>query len=302
LCRPFGVKISIALFSSAVMLLVCVSGLISIVWPSIGTHSISSFDDGLAGNWKGIFVHKNILGSLAAIAAMASITNGKRWTIAKTLLTGFAVIVLWQSQSKTSIFIFLILISVLVFTSYNWISLHRLYLVSLVVCCILSVLFGFLAYLGYLGELDSKLFTGRMRIWEAVVKLSSDSQLTGLGYQSVFAQNTDKAWSNVLKLTSQINGDIPHLHNGYLDVLVSTGWIGFLLFWNFVFRNLTRGLSRHSEQDQIQINLSCLLSLFVFLQSATEVTFLNSHRIGWIVLVFIVALQRVADTRRIGTS
>jgi O-antigen ligase len=73
---------------------------------------------------------------------------------------------------------------------------------------------------GDVGEVTS--FTGRTDIWYAVLKLVELQPLTGYGYaSSVFV---------LPQYANEIGFTTSHAHNVMLQLLLTTGWIGVLLF------------------------------------------------------------------------
>src|SRR5690606_26587181 len=74
-----------------------------VVYPAGAVHQAGG-EVALIGNWKGIFLHKNVAGSVSAVSAiMCAPTTRKQRT--SFMMFGFAasLAMLWLSQSKSSL-------------------------------------------------------------------------------------------------------------------------------------------------------------------------------------------------------
>jgi O-antigen ligase len=145
---------------------------------------------------------------------------------------------------------------------------------------------------------DPEAFTGRGVLWREVHTLISSRPLTGWGFESVFqagdssplAQRGGSLWVRAA----------PHGHNGFLDLLVSIGAVGTLLFaWCFLvqpFRNLARlPYELQRQWSPIIGSLMC----FALVHSLMEGRMLAGDSLKYIIFVLLLGLTvRLARTVR----
>jgi exopolysaccharide production protein ExoQ len=246
----------------------------------------------LIGNWRGLFFHKNITGSLAAIAIINFITMYKIkreffWLIcllpASVLLVG--------SMAKTSIGLIVpAIVFSQVFVIFNYKINNSKGLVStLLIFIIMSVLTLSLIY--FSSKLnDPEAFTGRVKIWETVWEISMLKPLLGYGYGSVFEIvdynsvlfNMGFEWLLLLS----------HSHNGYLHILIQLGFVGLIITtMAFIIIPLINlgSLSIRKFKDEAFIFYSAAIILFFVTHNILEATIAYQAFPTWIFQLIVVA-------------
>lgn len=262
----------------AVMLTVLTIDTVSIVL----LHGISIDHD---GRWKGIHDHKNVAGSImAAIAIVCGwLAPGRRVLWLPCLLaTGY----LAGTASKTS---FALLFGSIAFTLALAVALRALraagglrllVAVPLLVVVAMSVDVAGLIDDGVSYLYGDVTFTGRVFIWDYVLAKHAQAPWLGYGFGSFWGMGD---------LTPAISDDIPlvrelgQAHNGYLDVLVQTGWVGVGLFGALLSVVLGAGLRRIAtvEGDWQTDAMFLNIVFFALLHNLLESTFLNSLSVTW---------------------
>jgi O-antigen ligase len=263
-------------------------------------HATTAIDPSIVGAWRGILMQKNFAGLVCAYTIIFFALDGGRirWAVrgAVVVAAGFF---LYQTQSKTSMGFTVASIGVAaVFTRYN-----PYYRVVALVFALLGVAFvGLAAYLNWEALSapfhDEMFLTGRVQIWPVLLDFVRDHPLTGSGYGSFWDVPSPqpieqyvpplpwKAW--ILDLTSG--------HNGYIDLLVQTGWPGMVLaicatilapLWRFL-TSLTLDRSRGG------LLLACLL--FSICHNLTESTVFDRDSPVQVFLMLTLALLGV-ETR-----
>lgn len=132
---------------------------------------------------------------------------------------------------------------------------------------------------GSVGEITS--FTGRTEIWHAVLQLASASPWMGYGYASSVFVLPEHA--------SQIGFTTSHAHNLVLQLLLTTGMIGVLLFVLSVLSVLVRATA---QRDRVVF----AMMLFVLFNGVTEssgfTTLANICTFAYAIAVTMPPLQR----------
>ena len=80
--------------------------------------------------------------------------------------------------------------------------------------------------------------TGRTELWSLVIIAIKAHPLLGYGFDS-FWQGLQ---GDSLTIIRSVGWLVPTAHNGYLDLLLSTGWVGVLLFVPFCIQTIARCL------------------------------------------------------------
>ena len=191
------------------------------------------------GSWRGFFWHRNHAGSLAALFSMIFLVRflfEKKGQLRKMLWGVFyilSVIFTIGSHSVTGLIIFLVL-SFLVVLGYFWIRwnsyikpLHY-YILSLIGVVLLVILLTNLEFFfGLLGR--SSTMTGRTPMWKDLIgNVWTQHPLLGYGYGALWMQYDFREALGV-----RLGWDLFYPYfadNGFLDILLNLGLIGFVPF------------------------------------------------------------------------
>lgn len=216
---------------TAVLSIVCV-----LVLPSYGVMGMNSVvnSETIAhtGTWQGIYGHKNYMGRAMVLSSLVFLlytpTNRKyRWVA----WAGFvlSVVLILGSTSKTS----MIMLLTLVFLSLLYKSLRWKYHIVIPFLITLILVGGSVAtvlvsnaesILGAFGR-DVTL-TGRTELWAAVLDKIGERPWLGYGFGG-FWRGWDGESSNVWTI---VMWEPPHSHDGYLDLCLDLGLLGFSAF------------------------------------------------------------------------
>jgi exopolysaccharide production protein ExoQ len=215
-----------------------ISVVVALAFPSYGLQN----GDYQAGSIRGIYSHRNQLAFTLVIplVALAGMWTTKRRT--KVVLAGFLLCGILSTNSSTAlvcsiltIVLFLILRFLTAFQSgYKLVPvILTLPLVSL---CAVAIYQNWEKVLLLLGR--DATFTGRSFIWAAVGQVSSSEPLFGFGWGAVWGGS----W--VQKYASALTGfNIPHAHNGYLDIRIQIGYVGLVVIILILLAVLIRGFA-----------------------------------------------------------
>jgi O-antigen ligase len=151
----------------------------------------------------------------------------------------------------------------------------------------------FVADSGAIAKLfsDPQQFTGRTEIWRAEIAYIRDHPLFGAGFGTFSDTGT------VSPLYHYIGGWVTaasHGHNGYLQLLVTIGGIGFALAFVALIVNPLIDFWRRGALAAKAL----LFSLFVFLalHNLMETDFLQGDGVTWV--AFLLMLGMLGNLRR----
>ncbi|MBN3906408.1 MAG: O-antigen ligase family protein [Nostoc sp. NMS1] len=261
---------------------------ISIVMCLIFVIFIPQFGiDPVFNSWRGIFPTKNVLGKRfvlsAAVFFFLAIT-AKENRLVLWLGYIFSGVLILLSQSATSLVNFII-ITVAFLVYYR--ILHLKYKVIVPILTLLST-FGIAFYYWFILQSDAILgsigkdatLTGRAELWPVVLEMIGKKPWLGYGY-GVFWENSSE--SSIVLQTVQWNA--PNAHNGFLDLWLALGLLGFLVFIIGLVINLFRAIYL-IRRNQTSESIWLLVYLtFMILSNLTESTLLIQNSMEWILYV-----------------
>ena len=212
------------------LLIVMVSSLIWLVvfpeWAVMGPP--------LLGKWRGVFIHKTHLGRFSALAFLVTgylIVQNKRTR--KKIFWGLgmmiSLITLVGSQSLSALLIVVVMFLSALFIKIicKWKKLMALWLI------LFFIISGNVASLfvanheRILADTFNKdaTLSGRVPLWQMLIDKACGKPLLGYGYGS-FWMGTEGPAADVWK---KLNWEVPHAHNGYLDLWLQLGLPGVCL-------------------------------------------------------------------------
>lgn len=270
---------------------------------------VTSIGIGSDGLFKGIHGHKNTAGMVAAFSIIIGI--GIRFSLKmkvskwKNLLFIMAwALILQLSFSKTSII--LLLFSYLIV--FILMKIYRFLKIDFSVCLFMMFLALFVFFQMYAlflgldwGELitlifgDSATLTGRDYIWGFILDKFSDRPLLGYGYGAFWNVGVD---SYDVDIERRFLAMLNQAHNGYLDVLISLGWIGFIAFVWFVLANLKLISSLVKIGNDFR-SIALILLLFILMHNLTESSSIRGSHLLWEVhlIMFLISSRLILEAK-----
>ena len=212
-------------------ILLCFGG--AIFLPDLAIHSLrDTVEQGLAGDWRGMFRHKNDLAPMAIHFTLVGILLWQlRWRFWGGAIILGALLLLALSGGKTASL--LLLPSLLGAMLIIRLGDRGAALVALMLLGGLALLtVGSVAFppIGALvAHLPDPSFTGRADIWQLALEAIGKRPLTGYGYNVFW----DTGATYLVAGTGDTAALVSHAHNGFLDTALSAGLPGLLLviFW-----------------------------------------------------------------------
>ena len=292
-----GPERSLKLFAFVLMAILVVNW-ISIPLIAQAVHQPDDIEPAIVGDWRGVFFHKNIAGAVCAISIMVflyyAITE-KTWLLYGPLIVasfGF----LLMTRSKSSLGLLPIALTAAGIYQLAWRRDIDRVIVAIVTALLaigLAVLF-FVYYDQILSILsDPQEFTGRAEIWQGEIAFIRDHPLTGSGF-GTFADTG--AVSPIHDYVGGWVNTVAQGHNGYLELAVTTGLIGFVLgMIALVLSPLRIFWVRGDMEPWLK---ALLFGIFVFfvLHNFMESDFLASDGVVWTAFLVMLAVLRGART------
>ncbi len=275
--------------------------LLLVNWVSVFTvpnavHQANEIDQRLVGDWRGIYFQKNIAGSCAAFSAIvffffALETRRKLDIFLCLAAVGFLI----GTSSKSSMA--LLPVSLLLGLGYRWAvqnSLNRtyfaLFLALFAVLAATTVALQYDAISALLSDPSS--FTGRAEIWHAEAAHIADHPLLGSGFGS-FADTGARSPLHPYISSPWIEA-VAHGHNGYLQLLVTIGGVGFALAMLALIVLPGTAFFRRDAVPAGSKALFFTLFAFVILHNLFESDYLEGDGVAWVTFLLTLALFNVS--------
>jgi len=254
--------------------------------------------------WVGVTGHKNQLGMLCAYLGIILIWRClKKWPKpdpVDIVLLAMAGYLLAGSRSITSTVLFLIGLILLVFQSRTKIRMrrfNRIILIALIAVFVIQALavvfFGqslTTVFLSAAGR--DTTFTGRVPLWREMIKVGSLSPILGFGYASFWISD------HVVELWRRVDWTPTTGHNGYLDIFMDLGIVGFLallLLLSQAYKNIMMVSDENRELGILKI----ALFFMVVIHNFTETSWGKANSLLWLMFLFAAIIIR---TRRAGET
>ena len=274
------------------IVLVCI---LVVNWLSIplihtAVHLSDETDQGLVGNWRGLYSQKNTAGAICAMTILLFLFQNpdtrKQSDIFVILgAAGFLV----MTHSKTSLGLLPIAAVAGGIYRVAWRKgIDRA--IALCIAAAVLLLAGIFVWLNidWLARLveDPREFTGRAEIWQADFAYIHDHFLRGAGFGTVAGTDGPSFLRNYISDAWVLA--IGDSHNGYLQVFVELGVIGFTLA---MLALIVQPLWYFLSLEDADMAKAGLFALFVFiaLHDFTESDFLESDNTAWFVFLLVIA-------------
>lgn len=261
----------------------------SIVYPSFFVHNEYNF----YGNWKGIFGHKNVLGTISLLAVtlfVYLIFYCKEKKIRNVAFLIISLLNLLFSKSATALVLLIFLLSIWggVYL-INYLKKKNIYLM-LTISTVVTMLFlttvlfvtsNYVEIVELLGR-DPTL-SGRTNIYMYSLTAIQDRLWLGYGLGGFWmdAEKASYIWRNIgFVITSS--------HSGILDTLLDIGFIGLTFLVLHLGVTLKRIIALCRKKKKYAYWFLCLYIVLVF-YNITDSRLLNTSGIYWLLYVSIAA-------------
>ncbi len=250
-------------------------------------HLAGEADPSLTGAWRGLYGHKNIAGSVGAMTAIVFLfaPRPSPGLFRKVLDVAIAVAavgftVMTRSKSSLGLLAVALIFGVVYRVAWKRDLDRTIVIVMGALLAIVAAVFV-IADQSIIARLfqDPREFTGRIEIWAAQIAYIRDHALIGAG----FGTFSDTGGLSPLRnyIGDSWVGAASHGHNGYLQLLVTIGAVGFLLA--FAGLIVAPALTFWKRGGAVEMK-ALLFALFAFLllHNLMETDFLEGDGVTWV--------------------
>lgn len=276
--------------SSLILLVVCYLGVLLI--PNLSIHLATDVQEPhLAGDWRGVFGHKNYAAALMAMLLFIGIYVVR----SGLLLSGLTIVVLAAfflicsgGKSALSLWIFVLVLSGAVSVVRSpWIrsTICLLPLAILNSLSLGSAASDSMAQIVRLLPIDAT-FTGRTDIWVFALSALQKRLLTGYGFSAFWGSKSITDLPEGMEWAETAS----HSHNGYLDTALAMGLLGVILLIAVLvvapIMNVNK--ARQTGHDGPLLTMCTQIWLFGIYLASMESFFLDRADPTW--FTFLVAV------------
>jgi O-antigen ligase len=297
LCAMLSVEI-IGVNRALVLLRWVLLAVLIVNWLSIplipqAVHLPGEEDPNLVGDWRGLYGHKNIAGSVGAMTAIVFLfspreTKGRRFFDIAVALAAIAFTVMTRSKSSLGLLAIALVLGLIYRFAWKK-DLDRVIVVVAGAALFVLAAALIIADQGVLMRLfeDPDEFTGRTEIWQAEIAFIRDHALLGAGFGTFSDTGGLSPLHNYIG-NSWVS-EASHGHNGYLQILVTTGAVGFALAFVSLIVEPAMELWRRGGDLRLKALLFALFA-FLLLHNLMETDFLEGDGVTWVAFLLILAM------------
>lgn len=241
--------------------------------------------------WVGVTGHKNQLGVLCAFTGIVLVWwNVINWPKINRIDGGLlmmATYLLIGSRSATSAIVLLLGVFLLVAQSFlgkDIRKLSRIVLIGIGFLLVIQVLaVSFLnqsltpIFFSAAGR-DSS-FTGRVPIWQELIKMGLRTPFMGHGFDSFWVDSSRvaEAWERIPSLPTSA-------HNGYVEIFLNLGIVGLLIVFA-IFAQAYKNIIRSDGGSPALSKLKFVLLIMVLSHNFTESTLAKPNTLTWLLFL-----------------
>jgi O-antigen ligase len=267
----------------------CIIGL-SFVF-AIALPNYGQMGDIHIGAWRGIYIHKNALGSVMTLSSLLFIvqilSNRRRNLIPYCAGLIGSLILLLFSSSKSALLNLLVLIVIsILYTALKWSYEVMFPFISgmflLVVSIGIFLAENFVTLLELMGK-DPTL-TGRTDLWPYVLDAIAKQPLLGYGYEG-FWQGLD---SDAAMVWYAVGWKPTHPHNGLVQLLLIFGIVGTVIYLFIFIVGYVKSLSLLRISGNVEYLWPSLFLTYTFMTNISETQVLEYNDISWVLYTMSV--------------
>ncbi len=291
----FSLKEQVKLVAWTIAVAALVSTFFAIAMPAIAIHK-----DDHPGAWRGIYDHKNVLGSMMLLGSLAFFfmpTDNQRQRFYKWAGVSLTLLMMLLSTSKTSVILSFLLVMILfLYRKFKWQGRITVSFLNIALLVLggggLLLMSNWASFITKLGR-DPTL-TGRTVIWSFVLSKLEERPLFGYGRGAFWLPENQDALAAGQLLGHGLR--LPHAHNGFLDCALDLGFIGLLLFLIIFFTAFIRALKLAYATKNPEDMWPLAFLIFLVMNNLTESYLMRVANIYWV--LFITVVLSVKQTRQ----
>jgi exopolysaccharide production protein ExoQ len=301
----YDIKEIIKLLSVFGVYILLLSSILVFFVPQLGIMNYYS----IQGAWKGLYWHKNHMGLIATfinilflIDVINSLQSKEKSIFLWGLLYILSLIFVYQTDSVaaylTTIFLHGLVLLVLVLLRFREKIRRSHYLIFLIILLFASLIFYInIDYFFGIFNRNTTL-TGRIPMWTYLFDAYFSRQpLTGYGFNAFWYIRSHRV---AVQQAAGYPDPIIIADNGFIDILVNTGYIGLILFLVFYLDIWWRSIRYASKAKDINGFFPVILMSYTLLANISWSLIFENE--GFFMLIMIAILFHISASTSISRS
>jgi exopolysaccharide production protein ExoQ len=300
LASHFSPHRCLLVIAGASCLAAIVSAILIVAFPDLGVMP----DGEYIGAWRGAYSHKNSFGFMTSLGAVVCLIAWRATPQPLCYVFGlglvFNLVLLAGSRSLTAqinVFLSMLIVltaarSVRLLSSYG--IAIALGLALLVITAVGTISAPDIANL--LARFGKDLtLSARLPLWDLIIPFAQERFWLGFGYDAFW----NEGHYAVDMITQRMRFNPMYSHNGILELWLSLGFLGVVLFVFVFVQFIIRALTLLNKQPDNPIYLFSIVHAFLLIiGNINEATLLQRNSMSWIMFVmlaFILARDRAGS-------
>lgn len=272
--------------------------MVALAMPSIGFHAPSEYDGAL----RGIYGHKNTTSGymvLMLIGFLAMVVAKRQWRLIGWLGAICSVALILMTTSKTGLAVSVMsAVVLLLYRNFKWKGESTIVVSSLGILIFTSVITFVIGNLEAIAESLGRdlTLTGRVPLWNAAIDELQQQLWFGFGRDAFWNPLSEHTWT----VHREIGQRLPifgHSHNGFLDLAIDIGLIGFSLFLFSLIRSYIRTLKLVYSSKTPENLWAFVFFNFLVMNNVTESYLTWNLNLYWVLYVMIALSVGVKQSR-----
>jgi len=278
----FSFEKQLSILMGAILMAAALSLFVIFMFPSVGRG-------------RGIHLYKNMLGpiNLLGIIVFLQMLRIRRYRLISQFGFGLSLFLIIYSRSITSLFgLFFILVLYLL---YNMLKSRQWGVLSLLILLVILVgIFGqwLLINLGDILRIFGKdaTLTGRIPLWERAMEFGIERPWLGYGFKAFWSEETYhiQYWQDMRYWAAK------HAHNGFLQLFLELGFVGFMIFLLSFLINILRAvkfLRLKGQEFSLWPLMFLIYLLFVNIPYTRLMTEMSIYWILYVAMTYTLAVE-----------
>lgn len=283
LASRFSIKQQMRMVGLALMIGGLLSTVMALGVPRIGQHNLEHI-----GAWRGVYIHKNELGSRMVMAAVISMLYALGQPAKRVAWLGFggAWLLILLCQSRGLIGIGLLTVAITYWClKFRWRGHGSILLMDSILLlgggAIATIVFNWFTIASEIGKTPDA--SGRFPLWGSVLSSLQERPWFGFGRSGFWSPNSPYAALAGQAVTNRWLP--PNAHNGFLDVALDVGIVGLILFLITFAIALSRSYRLAYATREPAFIWAFVFLVFLVATNLTETLLLNLANMYWTLFV-----------------
>lgn len=279
--------------------------------PGLSIHQATdAIERELAGDWRGIYPHKNLAGAVMALFVFVGLFVAEAWNrVAGWTIVVAAAVFVWFTHSKTTI----ALIPFVLLATWGMERSTRGWQRALIVVGVVAFMNTFTVGASWPGPIHTVIakvmkdpsYTGRTELWRFSAANIAKKPIFGFGMggfwrtsEIMYNDKTEVDPENADQWVTELGTDS---HNSYLETALQIGVPGLvlLLLWVIVLPLLAYPHAAAPPENKLMVRFFTRVWLQVLYMTALETVFLTRNNPVWFTALIAIFGLHLLTRRRV---